>query len=198
MFAGSTDEVSSHQLRVKQVHRARRKEIRCAHKIHKWRTHQEVAEAVTEEVEVVEEEHPEAEAEAVVEACLRLSTRENQNPLHNDLRIVYARHELSLISYYAGGFGDRGVRGGARGRGAPRGRGRGGPRGGGGARGGAKTIVVSIPICSTFILSAYQANCFVGTPSSSRCLRSPWQRRSPNHQKPHTRRIRLWREAHRH
>lgn len=104
-----------------------------------------------------EEEHLEAEVEAVVEACLRFSTQElwNQNSSHNDLRIQYARHELSLISHYAGGFGDRGGRGGARGRGAPRGRGRGGPRGGGGARGGAKTIVVSIPISSTFILSAH-------------------------------------------
>lgn len=80
MFARSTDDFSSHHLRVKQVHRARRKGIRCTHKIRKWRTHQEVAEAATEEVEVVEEEHPEAEAEAVVEACLRFSTRENQIP----------------------------------------------------------------------------------------------------------------------
>lgn len=68
------------------------------------------------------------------------------NPLHNALRTLYASSEPSLISQYAGGFGDRGGRGGARGRGAPRGRGRGAPRGGGGARGGAKTIVVSIPI----------------------------------------------------
>lgn len=97
-----------------------------------------------------QEEHPEAEAEAeaVVEACL-------PNPLHNDLRVMYASHELSLTCQYAGGFGDRGGRGGARGRGAPRGRGRGGPRGGGGARGGAKTIVVSIAIFPTFILPAH-------------------------------------------
>ena len=61
------------------------------------------------------------------------------------LRFVFASPESSLISQYAGGFGDRGGRGGARGRGAPRGRGRGAPRGGGGARGGAKTIVVCIP-----------------------------------------------------
>lgn len=104
-------------------------------------------EAVTEEEEVEEEEHPEAEAEAVVEASLRFRAQVlwNPAPLHNALRIVYASPEPSLISRYAGGFGDRGGRGGARGRGAPRGRGRGAPRGGGGARGGAKTIVVSIP-----------------------------------------------------
>lgn len=121
--------------------------FRYTDKSHKWRTHQEVAEAVTEEEEVEEEEHPEAEAEAVVEASLRFTTQESWNPvpLHNALRVVCASPELSLISQYAGGFGDRGGRGGARGRGAPRARGRGAPRGGGGARGGAKTIVVSIP-----------------------------------------------------
>ena len=100
-----------------------------------------------------EEEHPEVEAEAVLEASLRLAAK--KIPWQNDLRIMYASHSLSLIFRYAGGFGDRGGRGGARGRGAPRGRGRGAPRGGGGARGGAKTIVVSIPISSTFIPSAY-------------------------------------------
>lgn len=100
-----------------------------------------------EEGEVEEEEHPEAEAEAVVEASLHFTTQDSWNPvpLHNALRFVFASPESSLISQYAGGFGDRGGRGGARGRGAPRGRGRGAPRGGGGARGGAKTIVVCIP-----------------------------------------------------
>lgn len=112
-----------------------------------WRTHQEVAEVVTGEGEVEEEEPPEAEAKAVVEASLRFTTQDSWNPvpLYDALWVVYASPEPSLISLSAGGFGDRGGRGGARGRGAPRGRGRGAPRGGGGARGGAKTIVVCNP-----------------------------------------------------
>ena len=36
---------------------------------------------MTEEVEVEEGEHPEAEAEAVVEACLRVSTQELWNQI---------------------------------------------------------------------------------------------------------------------
>lgn len=55
---------------------------------------------MTEEGEVEEEEHPEAEAEAVVEASLRLTTQDSWTPvpLHNGLRVVYASPEPSLIS----------------------------------------------------------------------------------------------------
>lgn len=55
---------------------------------------------MTEEGEVGEEEYPEAEAEAVVEASLRLTNQDSWNPvpLHNALRVVYASPEPSLTS----------------------------------------------------------------------------------------------------
>lgn len=105
-------------------------------------------------------------------------------------------------SFLGGRGGDRGGRGG--GRGAPRGGrgGRGGGRGGGagGIKGGAKVIIVrprKLFVCRVKQQQSLMSPVKPGTPPTRRRLCCPWrQRRSPGHQEPHSRRVRVRGKAH--